>query len=56
LEITKGLERGLASGSRRPRKWAAVKAVFKDDKIKDFKRSLEETKTTLLLARQTSLE
>jgi hypothetical protein len=50
LRITKELEGGLGSGSRRSRKGRAVKTVFKEDKIKAFKRSLEEIKTTLLLA------
>lgn len=56
LQITQGLEHGLASGSRKSHKWAAVKVVFKEDKIRGFKSSLEEIKTTLLLARQSSLE
>jgi len=33
-----------------------VKAVFKEDKVKEFKISLEQIKTTLLLARQSRLE
>ncbi|KAE9381098.1 hypothetical protein N431DRAFT_476007 [Stipitochalara longipes BDJ] len=56
LQITNDLEVGLASSSQRTRKWAAVKAVFKEEKMKEFRRALEDIKTTLLLARQSSLD
>jgi hypothetical protein len=56
LRATQDLESGLASGRLRACKWAAVNSVFKEEKIREFKRSLEEIKTTLLLARQSTLE
>ncbi|KAE8446656.1 hypothetical protein EG329_011699 [Mollisiaceae sp. DMI_Dod_QoI] len=50
--ITK-LEHGLQSKSIRKRKWSAIKAVFGEEKIAKFQQRLLNTKTTLLLARQT---
>lgn len=50
--MTKEFERGFASTSRTKRKWAAVKAVFKADKINQFQDTIERTKSTLMLANQ----
>jgi hypothetical protein len=56
VTITKKLEKSFASTSRRLRKWAAIKAVFNENKIAKFRALLDQTKTTLILARQTTLE
>lgn len=41
---------GLDSKSRRRRKWNAIKVVFKHEKFKKLRESLNETKITLSLA------
>lgn len=43
---------GLDSTSRRIRKWNAVKIAFNSKKFKKLRESLNETKITLILARQ----
>lgn len=53
--MTNQLEGGFASSSRTKRKWAALKTVFKSEKIKQFRESVERTKSTLLLANQQHL-
>lgn len=50
------LEPGFASMSIRVRKWSAFKATLRSEKIKKFRVSLDETKITLRLARQSSSE
>lgn len=50
------LEPGFTSMSKRVRKWSALKATLRSEKIKKFRVSLEETKITLILARQISSE
>ena len=54
--LVEELEPGFASKHRLQRKWSALKAVLKNDKVEKFRRSLEETKTTMLLARSLSQE
>jgi hypothetical protein len=44
----------LVSGSRFSRKWSAVKAARKEEKLRQFRSCLEETKTSLLLVQQHS--
>ena len=41
---------GLDSKSRRIRKWNATKVAFKNKKFNKFRDSLNETKSTLILA------
>lgn len=53
--MTNQLEGGFASSSRTKRKWAAVKTVFKSEKIKQFRESVKRTKSTLVLANQQHL-
>ena len=53
-DFTKDMEPGFASRSLRIRKWTAFKAVFKSEKIHKFQKVLEELKTTLILAQQSS--
>jgi hypothetical protein len=50
--ITDELEPGFRSSDRRIRQWTSFKAVRKDEVLKRFKTTLEETKTTLILALQ----
>ena len=52
--ITNEMEPGFASRSLRIRKWTAFKAVFKSEKIQKFQKVLEELKSTLILAQQSS--
>ncbi|MCJ1404906.1 hypothetical protein MMC11_008132 [Xylographa trunciseda] len=54
--LVEELEPGFASKHRLQRKWNALKAVLKNDKVEKFRKSLEETKTTMLLARSLSQE
>lgn len=56
VSLVDDFEPGFASMSRRVRKWSAFKATLQSGKIKKFRVSLEETKTTLILARQSSSE
>jgi hypothetical protein len=56
FKITRNLESGFASPSRRVQKWSALKAVFKEDKIDAFRTELGHVKSTLMLARQESLK
>jgi hypothetical protein len=46
------LEPGFSSSKKRVRKWSAIKWVLQEGKIRKFKQSLEETKTTIALAQQ----
>ncbi|MCJ1226722.1 hypothetical protein MMC12_003375 [Toensbergia leucococca] len=47
--IVDDFEPGFASSSSRVRRWTALKAVFKTEKLKKFRDFLDSTKTTLLL-------
>ena len=47
------IEPGFTSTSLRVRKWSAVKAVWKREKLSNFQAVLERLKTTLLLVQQT---
>ena len=49
------LEPGFASSKPRIRKWSAIKAVFRKEKIKRIQCSLSETKLSLSLSLQSSL-
>ena len=53
-DFTNDMEPGFASRSLRIRKWTAFKAVFKSEKIHNFQKVLEELKSTLILAQQSS--
>ena len=48
--LVKQHEPSSKSSSRRIRKWTSVKAAFQDKKFKNFQQSLNDTKTTLILA------
>ncbi|MCJ1377574.1 hypothetical protein MMC17_000669 [Xylographa soralifera] len=48
--------RSCMAKRRLQRKWTALKAVLKNNKVGKFRKSLEETKTTMLLARLSSQE
>jgi hypothetical protein len=50
--ITDELEPGFQSTSQRIRQWTVFRAVRKDAAIKRFRDTLEETKSTLILALQ----
>jgi hypothetical protein len=50
--ITDELEPGFQSTSQRVRQWTVFRAVRKDAAIKMFRDTLEETKSTLILALQ----
>ena len=50
LNIVRDFERSFSSNNRRVRVWTAFKAARKKEKLKDFRTSLHETKTTLTLA------
>ena len=54
LNLANQYKPGLDSKSRRTRKWNALKIAFKSDKFKKIRESLNETKITLILARQNS--
>ena len=54
--LVEDFEPGFASKHRMQREWSALKAVLKNDKVEKFRMSLEETKTTMLLARSLSQE
>ena len=55
FKIVNDLEPGFATKSQRIRKWSVIKVSFKSDRIQKLRRSLEETKLTLLSAQQSSL-
>ncbi|KAI4202329.1 MAG: hypothetical protein LQ346_002003 [Caloplaca aetnensis] len=46
------IEPGFASTSSRIRRWTAVKAVWKQERLKNFQEGLERLKSTLSLALQ----
>ncbi|KAF2228497.1 hypothetical protein EV356DRAFT_74408 [Viridothelium virens] len=48
--IVQELERGFATGGKRQKIWAACRTSRKKPKLDEFRSSLEDTKTTLLLA------
>lgn len=50
MALVKQYEPSSKSSSRRMRKWTSVKAAFKDKKVKAFQQSLNDSKTTLMLA------
>ena len=50
--ILEGIEPGFASTSSYIRRWTAVKAVLKHEKLKKFQESLERLKNTLSLVLQ----
>jgi hypothetical protein len=52
VAILDKLEKGWASSDPCVRKWSAVKAAFKEEKLAKFRILLEQTKSTLILARQ----
>ena len=52
--LIEDLEPGFSSSTKRVRKWSALKWVLRESKIKKFKQSLGEAKTTLILALQIS--
>lgn len=52
VDIVVELQTGFASSKRHVRKWSAIKAVFKEDKIRTFRDEVERVKTTLLLILQ----
>ncbi|KAF8865396.1 hypothetical protein BDZ45DRAFT_445375 [Acephala macrosclerotiorum] len=54
LGIVESLVPSFASSSRIKRKWAAIDAVRKNEKIASFKAKLQEAKLDLLIAQQTS--
>ena len=54
-DLVSPFERGFVSKKRAIRTWAALKAVLKAEKVKQFRTALEELKTTLLLAQQNHL-
>jgi F420-0:gamma-glutamyl ligase len=56
VALTEDLEPGFASRSKRMRKWSAMKMVFRESKINKFRQSLNETKSTILLANQIASE
>lgn len=56
LSMTTELEVGMSSAKARSRKWSAIKTVFREEKILKFRGFLQETKSTLILARQTLSE
>lgn len=51
--FTDELEPGFRSANRKTRRWAAFTAARKSSVISKFRATLEETKTTLILALQT---
>lgn len=52
--IVDALAPGFTTQNTVERNWNAVQAARKSEKIKDFRKKLEEAKTTLLLAQQSS--
>ncbi|CAG8953604.1 hypothetical protein HYFRA_00010063 [Hymenoscyphus fraxineus] len=52
FEILNELQTGFGSGKKHVVKWAAIKAAFREDKIRAMEISITDTKLTLLLARQ----
>ena len=50
--IADELEPGFRSTNRKTRQWTSFKAARKDEVLKRFRTTLEETKTTLILALQ----
>jgi len=47
--IAEEFEIGFRSSSKLARKWSALKAAHKKEKLRDFQISLQETKSTLLI-------
>ena len=56
VAMTTQLQQGMQSTTTRKRKWSAIKAAFKEDKITKFQSRLMDAKTTLILVRQTLSE
>ena len=54
LAIVQHFEVGLSNSNRRKRKWSALKASFKTNEIRKIHRSLERSKSNLVLALQIS--
>ncbi|MCJ1235045.1 hypothetical protein MMC14_003009 [Varicellaria rhodocarpa] len=54
-DLVSSFEKGFVSKKRTIRTWAALKAVLKAEKVKQFRTALEELKMTLLLAQQNHL-
>lgn len=54
-DIIDGFEHDLSSAHLLKRKWSGAKAVLKFAKVNAFRQSLEETKTTLILAKTHSI-
>ncbi|CAG8983322.1 hypothetical protein HYALB_00007450 [Hymenoscyphus albidus] len=52
FELLNELQTGFGSGKKRVVKWTAIKAAFREDKIRAMEISITDTKLTLLLARQ----
>jgi hypothetical protein len=52
FDVVNGAVPGFSSPSKVARKWTALKTALRNDKIQKFKSSLEEAKSTLLLASQ----
>ena len=50
--IVTGIENGFASKTTGIRRWTALKAVFKSEKLRKFQNVLERLKSTLVLAQQ----
>lgn len=50
MALIRQYEPSFESSRRRIRKWTAVKAAFKEKKLKDFQLSLNNTKITLSLS------
>jgi hypothetical protein len=55
-KIVDSLAPGFASQNSVKRKWTAIGAVMRTEKILKFKASLEEAKSSLILAQSISLE
>ncbi|EON67347.1 hypothetical protein W97_06600 [Coniosporium apollinis CBS 100218] len=53
--IVDDLAPGFAMRNSFQRKWNAIRSVSKSEKMKDFRARLQEAKTTLILALQSSL-
>ena len=56
VALTEDLEPGFASLSKRARKWSAIKMIFRESKMKKIRESLNDTKSTILLAHQIASE
>ncbi|KUJ23443.1 uncharacterized protein LY89DRAFT_713899 [Mollisia scopiformis] len=50
-----GFQPGFSTHKRNFKKWAALKASWKGDRLRKFQETLKDVKTTLLLARQNSI-